>query len=124
MLSRNQIAEVIGAPAVTHNGDRIGTVERVFIDDATGEAAFATVQTGLFGSKETVVPVGQAAFTNGRVAIPFGTTMIKDGPTVDPDQMPDEQVIATLHSHFNLRRSEENARTQLRQWVGAKPDVA
>lgn len=119
MLSENQIPEVIGADAVTHNGDRIGTVEQVFIDDSTREPVFATIQTGLFGPKETVVPIEQAAFTNGRVAIPYGTSMVKDGPTVDPDRAPDQHVLNELHQHFNLDRSgNPDARTQLSSWRG------
>ena len=44
------------ATVFDRDGDKIGGVGEVYLDDTTGEPAWVTVNTGLFGLKETFVP--------------------------------------------------------------------
>ena len=50
MLTQDQLREVIGTTAYGSDGEKLGKVGQVFLDDHTGEPEFATVNTGLFGS--------------------------------------------------------------------------
>lgn len=67
------------------NGDKVGSVGQVYLDDATNEPTFVTVKTGLFGVKETFVPLTQASQAQDGLTVPFEKDFIKDAPNVDAD---------------------------------------
>lgn len=67
------------------NGDKVGSVGQVYLDDATNEPTFVTVKTGLFGMKETFVPLNQASQAQDGLTVPFDKDFIKDAPNVDAD---------------------------------------
>ena len=53
-----------GKKMVDADGDKIGTIEAVFLDRQTGQPAWAAVKTGLFGHKHTLVPIRDAQVTD------------------------------------------------------------
>src|SRR3954467_12540755 len=85
MLTDNDVRQVIGATAYGEDGDKIGKVGQVFLDDQTGKPEFVTVNTGLFGTKETFIPVQAATFNGDRLVLPFSKDKVKDAPNVDAD---------------------------------------
>jgi hypothetical protein len=42
-----------GATLVDGDGDRVGTIDAIYVDDQTGEPEWALVNTGLFGTKSS-----------------------------------------------------------------------
>jgi len=62
-MDSNQIEQVIGQSVYGRDGDKLGKVGQVYLDDETGKPEWATVQTGLFGTKESFVPLAQADLT-------------------------------------------------------------
>jgi uncharacterized protein (TIGR02271 family) len=83
MLSEDQVRETIGQNAVTSDGEKLGKIGQLFLDDETGEAAFVTVNTGLFGTNETFIPVGSATLSGDGLTVPFSKDQVKDAPNVD-----------------------------------------
>ena len=77
---------ILSSTAYGSDGDKIGKVEQVFLDDNSGEPTFLTVNTGLFGAKENFVPVKGARQDGDRVVLPYTKDVIKDAPKVDADQ--------------------------------------
>ena len=68
------------------NGDKIGTIEDVFLDRHTGEPEWATVKTGLFGLKSTFVPIREAEVTgDNEVRVPFQKEQVKNAPRIEAD---------------------------------------
>src|SRR4051795_1566891 len=85
MLTEQNAREVIGTTAYSADGDKIGKVGQLFLDDQTGRPEFVTVNTGLFGNKETFIPVSDATFNGDRLTLPFGKDQVKDAPNVDAE---------------------------------------
>jgi uncharacterized protein (TIGR02271 family) len=85
MLNEDQAREVIGSTAYGSDGEKIGKVGNLFLDDQTGAPEFVTVNTGFFGSNESFVPVENATIEGDRLILPFGKDMVKDAPNVDAD---------------------------------------
>jgi hypothetical protein len=50
-----------GRTMVDRDGDRIGNIDAIYVDDQTGQPQWALVNTGLFGTRSTFVPIAQAA---------------------------------------------------------------
>lgn len=85
MITDAQIHDIIGSTAYSADGDKIGKVGQLFLDDQTGRPEFVTVNTGFFGTKESFVPVADATFTGDRLELPYAKDHIKDAPRVDVD---------------------------------------
>ena len=51
MLSTQQAQDLLanGGQVIDNNDDKIGKVGQIFLDDETGEPAWVTVKTGMFG---------------------------------------------------------------------------
>lgn len=50
------IDALYGRSVVDQSGNKIGEIGQVYLDDASGQPAWVTVKTGLFGRNETFVP--------------------------------------------------------------------
>jgi uncharacterized protein (TIGR02271 family) len=86
MIDQDQVQRVIGRNAYGSDGDKIGRVGQVFLDDQTGRPDFATVlNPGLFGMSESFVPLAEATVTDAGLAVPFTKDRVKDAPNVSPD---------------------------------------
>ena len=106
MFSSNQIDQVIGQPVYGSDQDKLGKVGTIYLDDETGKPEWATVQTGLFGTKESFVPVADADLTEAGLAVPYTKDQVKTAPQVDAEQghlSPDEE--AELYRHYGLAYS-------------------
>jgi uncharacterized protein (TIGR02271 family) len=91
-----------GATMVDRHGDKIGTVESIYLDDQTGEPEWALVNTGLFGSRSSFVPLAQASGSGDQVQVPYDKQQVKDAPRVDTDQHLSEAEEQELWRHYGL----------------------
>ena len=106
MLSENDARQTIGSTAYSNDGDKIGTVGQLFLDDETGRPEFITVNTGLFGNKETYIPVADASFDGDRLTVPFSKEHVKGAPNVDTaDGHLDRADEERLYQYYNLQYS-------------------
>ena len=106
MFSSNQIDQVIGQPVYGSDRDKLGKVGTIYLDDETGKPEWATVQTGLFGTKESFVPIADADLTEAGLAVPYTKDQVKTAPQVDAEQghlSPGEE--AELYRHYGLAHS-------------------
>jgi uncharacterized protein (TIGR02271 family) len=85
MLSEDQVREVIGAGAYDSEGNQIGTVDQVFLDDETGEPVFATVNRGVTGGSETFLPLANASASQGRLDVGFDQGRIAGAPNINAE---------------------------------------
>src|SRR4051812_37182774 len=103
MITEQQIHQVIGNTAVGNDGDKLGKVGEVYLDDETGRPEWATVHTGLFGTKEAFVPLADAELSGQDLRVPYDKDRVKGAPHVDADQghlSPDEE--AELYRYYGL----------------------
>jgi len=86
MISSDNIASLIGANVLDSDGDKIGTVGQVYLDDNDGHPSWASVKTGLFGTKESFVPLEEANWDGNDLRVAYDKDRVKDAPRVDADQ--------------------------------------
>lgn len=84
-MDRTMLEQLQNATVYSTSGDKIGTVGQVYLDDQTEQPTFVTVKTGLFGTKETFVPLDRAQTAQGGITVPFEKDFVKDAPNVDAD---------------------------------------
>jgi len=91
-----------GRTLLDRDGDRIGTIDAIYLDDRTGQPEWALVNTGLFGTKSSFVPLAQAFQSDLDVLVPYEKQLVKDAPRVDPDQHLSEAEERQLWLHYGL----------------------
>ena len=101
MLSQREVTSAIGSTAYGSGGDKLGTVEHFFVDDRTGEPTWVAVTTGLFGTKHSIAPAGDATFADGHLRLPVTADAVKNAPAMTGDHLdPGEE--AELRRHYGL----------------------
>ena len=91
-----------GRTLLDRDGGRIGTIDAIYLDDPTGQPEWALVNTGLFGTKASFVPLAQATQTDQDVRVPYDKQLVKDAPRIDPDQHLSEAEERQLWRHYGL----------------------
>jgi uncharacterized protein (TIGR02271 family) len=107
MLDQGQIDQVAGSDAYGSDGNKIGSVGQVYLDDQTGQPAWVTVNTGLFGMNESFIPLSDASFSGDRLTVPFDKDKVKGAPNVASDGhlSPDEE--RELYSYYGVGYSDD-----------------
>jgi stress response protein YsnF len=90
-----------GRTVVDRDGDKIGTFDELYLDE-DDRPAWGAVTTGLFGMRQTFVPLSEAQPDGDALRVPFGKDMVKDAPNVDPDTQLDPEEEALLYRHYGL----------------------
>jgi sporulation protein YlmC with PRC-barrel domain len=105
MQSNLDPRRLMGRTLIGRGGEKIGTIGQVFLDDETGVPEFATVRTGLFGSRQSFVPLAQAQMSDDDVSVPYDKDTIKDAPNLDEDTHLSEQEEHRLYDYYGLSYS-------------------
>jgi stress response protein YsnF len=82
------------------------------------------VNTGLFGTRSTFVPIAQATATGDDVQVPYEKQLVKDAPNMDPDGHLSEEEEQQLWRHYSMDYDTGDATdTADRDRVGVDDDV-
>lgn len=96
-ISTDDVRDLLGRDIYDMHGDKVGKVGQVYLDNQTGQPVWATVKTGLFGTKESFVPLEGASRDSSGLRVDTPKDMIKSAPqATDSDQQlsrADEQEI-------------------------------
>ena len=103
-ITRNEVESLTtsGGNVVSADGQKIGSIGQVYVDDSTGEPSFVTVKTGLFGTAESFVPLQDATVTGGDIRVAYNKQEVKDAPRVDPDGRLEPAEEQRLYAHYGL----------------------
>ncbi|GAA4992281.1 DUF2382 domain-containing protein [Kitasatospora paranensis] len=96
--------DLIGHKAVDRNGDKIGTVDEVYLDDATGEPEWAAVRTGIFG-RDAFVPLTTSEFSGEELRVPYDKSLIKESPDFGVGQHLSPAQELQLYRYYGLDTS-------------------
>jgi uncharacterized protein (TIGR02271 family) len=102
MIGTDTISRVIGQDVYDEGGQKIGSASEVYLDDETGQPEWMTVRTGLFGTKETFVPIRDADLTDDGVRVPVTKDRVKDAPKIDTDGHLSPQEEEELYRYYGL----------------------
>ena len=91
-----------GRTLFDRDGGRIGTINAIYLDDRTGQPEWALVNTGLFGTKSSFVPLAQAFQSDNDVLVLYDKQLVLDAPRIDPDGHLSEAEERQLWRHYGL----------------------
>jgi uncharacterized protein (TIGR02271 family) len=91
-----------GRTAVDRDGEKIGKIDEIYLDQQSGRPEWALVNTGLFGTKSTFVPLAGASSSGKDIRVDVDKDRVKDAPQVDADQELSQEEEATLFRHYGV----------------------
>ena len=100
------IKDLFNATAYDKNGEKLGDVNEVFVDDQSGQPTFVEVNHGLFGMSSSLVPLRGHDFSGDDLKLGFSKDRIKDAPDFDSDKPLTPEAQSDIFKHYGL----DNAR--------------
>lgn len=83
------------------DGEKIGTLGKIFLDEGTHQPSFISVHTGLFGSAEHIVPVEGAELLDDQVRVGYSKDVVKGSPNVDPVEPLEATAERELYAYYS-----------------------
>jgi len=102
MIGTETLDRVIGQDVYDQSGEKIGSASEVYLDDETGQPEWATVRTGLFGTKESFVPIRNADLTNDGLRVAVSKDQVKNAPQIDTDGHLSPQEEEELYRYYGM----------------------
>jgi uncharacterized protein (TIGR02271 family) len=112
-----------GRTMVDPAGDKLGTIDAIYLDDETGQPEWATVTSGLFSAKTAFVPLAQAQATGDSVQVPYDKQQVTDAPSMEADGSLSQDDEAKLYRHYGLDYSEHRFDSGLPAGTGRDADA-
>jgi hypothetical protein len=81
--------------------EEIGKIGDLYLDEDTDRPAYAGVRTGLFGRRESIIPLEGIIDRDGELIAPYDAEHVHDAPAIDPDEALDEAEQRRLARHYD-----------------------
>lgn len=107
MTTQNNIRDLFNTTAFDSNGEKLGDVQEVFVDDHSGQPTFVEVKHGLFGMSSSLVPLKGHRLQGEDLQLAFPKDRIKDAPDVNADEglTPEEQ--NRIFEHYGIAGAQD-----------------
>jgi uncharacterized protein (TIGR02271 family) len=112
MLTTHDITSLRGCDVLDRDGDKIGKLDEVYLDNDTGEPEFGLVSGGLFGGSH-FVPLAEAHSEGGTLRVPYEKSQVKDAPGVRADEQLSQDEEQRLYRHYGLAYGERRSESGL-----------
>jgi uncharacterized protein (TIGR02271 family) len=103
MTTTQELERAMGQDVYDVEGHKVGTASHLYASDVSGAPEWVTVKTGLFGSKESFVPLTGAHTEKDGLHVGAHKDVIKDAPRIDDNGHLSEAEAAELYRHYNLQ---------------------
>lgn len=122
MITADQISTLIDdGQVVDADGEKVGGVGQVYLDDASGQPQWVTVSTGLFGTSESFVPLrGATLHGDSEVRVAYLKDVIKDAPRVGADSHLEPEEEDELYRYYQMDDDRDDDRVDdgVDDWSG------
>ncbi len=103
MIDQKSVERLYDCDVIDARGDRIGSVKQVWLDEESGRPVWASVHTGLFGMRESFVPIQDAKVEDKHITVPVEKQKVKDAPEVDASGgMLSDAEQANLYEYYGM----------------------
>lgn len=119
MADFNRIEDLANATAYDVNGDKVGGVQDVYVNDTTGQPDFVSVSHGLFGGGDSIVPLRGHTLENGDLHLAFAKDRIEDAPDLDESGHLTNADQEAFYRHYGLEGVEERTKYETGAAAGA-----
>lgn len=103
MFPAENLRDWRGENVIDPDGSKIGSLEAVYVDTATDEPSFATVQVGMIGRHRLVfVPLAGATVSPKAIRVRYPKKLVGDAPSIETDGELAATDEPTVFAHYEL----------------------
>ena len=100
MTTPQDVQQFIGRTAVDSEGNKVGKIGQVYLDERTGLPLWVTVATGVLGTRQSFAPIYGSRFDGDQVTLAVSKDLVKDAPSIDDDGRIDASEQDALYRHY------------------------
>jgi membrane protein len=101
-------------------GEKIGTIEEIYLVEETGRPEWALVKLGRIGRRATLVPISGATATGDGVRAGYDKATVSEAPPVDGED-PSEEQVAAIYRHYGIGSEAQSASAPADEGNGTGP---
>ena len=117
MTSIEEADSWIGRTAVDDTGEQVGMISQIWVDDASGRPAWASVTGPALGVREALVPLAGAVALGGGVQFPYTREEIVDAPQVADEGRLDLDEKEQLCAYYGTADADAGPPARPASWV-------
>jgi uncharacterized protein (TIGR02271 family) len=91
-----------GMTVLDSEGEKIGTIDQVYMDDATGKPEWASITSGFLGMSRRLVPLAGATPEGDSVQAGVTKDQVNNSPSVNEDQELSESEESRLFEYYGI----------------------
>ena len=107
MAEINRIEDLANATAFDVDGDKVGGVQDVYVNDTSGQPDFVSVNHGLFGAGTSIVPLRGHTLRDGELHLAFPKDRIEDAPDLDENGHLTTEDQDAFYRHYGLTETKD-----------------
>lgn len=107
MAETNRIEDLANATAYDVDGEKIGGVKDVYVNDTTGQPDFVSVSHGLFGGGDSIVPLRGHTLRDGELHLAFPKDRIENAPELDENGHLTTEDQDAFYRHYGLEGTQD-----------------
>ena len=100
-----------GHNVVAKEGDKIGKIDDIYLDEQTNKPEWALVNLGLFGGSATLVPLAGAVAEGDAIRVQFDKDKVKNAPNVLADRELSQEEEQELYAYYGIPYGESESGT-------------
>ena len=101
MTNSHDPPDYIHRAAVDAEGNRIGKISQMYLDEQTGKPQWVLVETGLFGTRQSFAPFRGSKLDGELVVLAVSKDQVKDAPNIDSDQKFSDSEQEALRQYYS-----------------------
>ena len=102
MPTTDEVLSWRGRELRSSDDEKLGKIEEIYLDAESRRPEWALITTGLFGNKQSFVPLREASSSSDVITVPYDKATVKGAPTIDPDGELSQQEESALHRHYGI----------------------
>ncbi|MFG1611154.1 PRC-barrel domain-containing protein [Nonomuraea wenchangensis] len=111
MATQAEIRTLLECHVVGCDGEQLGRVGQVYLNDRTGRAEWVTVCGGFLGMRQTFVPLAGSSRTGDEITVAFDSAKVRAAPHVAVDGLLTAREEILLHRHYGMGHTVPAPRT-------------
>jgi uncharacterized protein (TIGR02271 family) len=115
--------QLYGYEVLDSAGNKLGSVDGVWVDDASDALEFIGVKTGWLMGKTHLIPAENAQIGDGQIQVPYPESQVKDAPSFGTDDELSPADEDQIYSYYGLDRSTAPSPTGLGTGTGTAADT-
>jgi hypothetical protein len=103
MFAAENLRDWLGHTVIDPEGNKIGTLEAVYVDTTSDEPSFITVRVGMISRHRLAfVPVMGATVSPKAVRVQYAKKLVQDAPAIDTDGELAATAEPQVFAYYNL----------------------